>query len=240
MIIGSFECTDIYTLLTAYNYDQKTHLAVVQTSIHDEEPFEPDVIWIPSDVILSGWIEMVIQGRVCIWDPKSAELDPYADVLGSWVRHLYSPIALSDTIRAFDRLASAIESRMVDSTGIMHREPAEPGIFNTELLPETTISEFVRSFLLQAQKLKAKYLAPGLQLCTPSEYENQPFGSDRDDPDYSSFQPFLHLLLTTQAAFRSLVSTGRMRTQATARAYTKDQIHYGWSMLNWFYRIRLG
>jgi hypothetical protein len=142
--------------------------------------------------ILQAYLDMIREQKVITYSKPGSEAR--APLLFPWDIQLHSSVDVERAISAFTRLLNAIESRLPQK--LQHSQtPArvEISIENTEGQPNQEIhfpytssvldrsfagqDSFTRAFLssLPARHVKFRYVAPGIQLQSATEFMNQPY-----------------------------------------------------------------
>jgi hypothetical protein len=138
-------------------------------------------------MVLSSFIEMIKQDRVESYTAKpdydtDDEPDGYSDgvpewdydedFLTPWAMSLYDDPIVNVALSAWDRLLSAIESRLPNSP------PSEDGeLYKADSIEKCNLrGRFIKKFL-QGVRIPSNfdYVAPGLRLASSEELPNQPF-----------------------------------------------------------------
>ncbi|KAH0250519.1 hypothetical protein KCV00_g1, partial [Aureobasidium melanogenum] len=163
-------------------FDQKTNKAIMQMSIHDASiTLNGRTPWLPLEVILSAWLDMVDVGKVRAVD-DSVEANEKFD---PWICCHWNQGMVQETVKAFNALLDSIESRMEDQ-GFVVTDSKPP------LLPDATLEAagipngFARSFFTQPRRPGFRYIAPDISIPSPGSFLQQPFSSimhDEQDED---------------------------------------------------------
>ncbi|GFP59295.1 hypothetical protein TASIC1_0012029800 [Trichoderma asperellum] len=158
-------------------FDQQTFTAIQHISIHDTSvTMNGRQIWLPLELILEGFLDMIDQGKALAvdssYDEEQERIDP-------WIMPSYTACDLDETLEAFGRLKRAIETRMPGAPG------SEPRRLRDAVEPSTlSPSSFAGRFLQRTQEIRFDYIAPGLRIA-----RQQPFSSV--NVDQSHIRPVL-------------------------------------------------
>jgi hypothetical protein len=181
----------------SFSYDQESHLAIFQMDVtdasvtRDEDDTPPP--WQPLETVLSAWIEMIEIGKIL---PAEEVVNLENEKMDPWLWYSYSEKQVQATVTAFNKLVTAIESRMPlqntpGSQSILAR--SEDSLISTSVLDSASVPEscFVRSFLTSARKPDFKYIAPGLLLPSDSSFEQPLTTVLNEDEDSLPIPPVL-------------------------------------------------
>ncbi|KAH8660540.1 hypothetical protein BX600DRAFT_514136 [Xylariales sp. PMI_506] len=165
-------------------FDQVENKAIVRMSIFDLD-INGDEKWYHLEEILTAWLDMIDVGKMqAVAENVKLENEKF----DPWVFVPYSELQLARTVLAFNRLATAIESRMPkikDSSGAQRvlsdddddDDAFEPLLSEEDLDYALTPHGFARAFLSRSRRPKFRYIAPGLSLPTRESMKVQPFAS---------------------------------------------------------------
>lgn len=167
--------------------------------------FDPNVKWVPLEVILTAFIDMIERGRVVaasVWEDYENPEDEPKD--RQWPEDgesgkFWTPWMLSEndeklvdvTITAWNGLLSAIESRIPGFPEI------EPKNYSEEQIKACDFhGYFIEDFVRKARIPNFRFVAPGLRLALPEELTRQPFLDFIPNTKRYGFKwyPFLFLL----------------------------------------------
>ncbi|KAG9523074.1 hypothetical protein KCV07_g2804, partial [Aureobasidium melanogenum] len=187
-------------------FDQKTNKAIMQMSIHDASiTLNGRTPWLPLEVILSAWLDMVDVGKVRAVD-DSVEANEKFD---PWICCHWNQGMVQETVKAFNALLDSIESRMEDQ-GFVVTDSKPP------LLPDATLEAagipngFARSFFTQSRRPGFRYIAPDISIPSPGSFLQQPFSSimhDEQDEDPDEDELIIEpILLFASSSHVSLVN----------------------------------
>ncbi|KAG9185087.1 hypothetical protein G6011_03034 [Alternaria panax] len=175
---GSLSATHLLGLVL----DQDECTAMQHTTIHDTDiTMNGRQLWLPLEMILDGFVDMIDQGKVLAVDDgyngEQERIEP-------WIMPSYTERDLQDTLQAFEQLVDAIHARM----------PSQPqntrqGLLdlvtggNAESLPSNS---FAHRFLTQCSKPAFTYIAPGLSMA-----QYQPFAPTSEQVEADKLYPLL-------------------------------------------------
>lgn len=145
--------------------------------------------WHPLETVLSTWISMIQTGKITV-APEDVKLDN--EKYNPWLNHPYSHQQLEDTVATFDRLTTAIESRMLASS--LSLPNSSPLLSHATLTSASVpLSCFTRSLLTTVRAPRFMFIAPGLLLPTASTFAStQRFTAvSNDDEDRLPVPPVL-------------------------------------------------
>lgn len=144
-------------------FDQQTSTAIQHISIGDTSTaMNGRQIWLPLELILDGFLDMIDQGKVIAVD---SSYEGEQDRVDPWIMPSFTNTDVDETVKAFDRLASAIELCMPGSPGNeTHRLGDE--------MPGAAANSFAGQFLARAREIRFSQIAPGLSIA-----RHQPFSS---------------------------------------------------------------
>lgn len=170
----------------------------MQPSIHDAgTAHNGRQTWYPLEVILTAWLDMIEAGKV---QAVTKDIQPINEKHDPWIMVPYSQRQLNDTVKAFNRLADAIESRIFNEG--QQLDTQKP--LNSEINPDSyLLSEdeleaagipqgFAHSFLTKARRPNFRYIAPGLSIPTSESIKSQPFSSIKRPPGWDGAEDFPH------------------------------------------------
>ncbi|RDW67219.1 uncharacterized protein DSM5745_09085 [Aspergillus mulundensis] len=136
--------------------------------------------WMPLEVILDSYLQMIDEGKVTAIPATLPELrrDFTVGVVEPWMIHQYTKTDLERATTAFKRLIHAIESRVENQKkdkpiALLDLPWHDPAIYNKDILPSFS---FAHEFLtaISACKVSFRYIAPGIRFPTTPEFNNQP------------------------------------------------------------------
>jgi hypothetical protein len=172
--------------------DQDEYTAMQHMSIHHTDiTMNSRQLWLPLEMILDGFIDMIDQGKVlAVEDSYRGEQER----IKPWIMPSYTEQDLQDTLQAFEQLVDAIHARM----------PSQPqntgqGLldlvtgYNAESLPSNS---FAHQFLNRCSKPTFTYIAPGLSIA-----QHQPFAPTSGQVEAGKLYPLL-LFSSTDPAYR--------------------------------------
>ncbi|CAO2656567.1 Nn.00g053700.m01.CDS01 [Neocucurbitaria sp. VM-36] len=164
-------------------YDQKSQLCILCPDLDDMDGILLQrTKWYPLDVVLDYWLSTVRSGRI-VAVPKHHPNSPFEGWCGMhpWRFMRFYDNMLDETLDAFNRLVEAIETRLPQGSSLSD-DLIEYGLVDADVLQLHEIAPgFAREFLECARTPRFKYIAPGLEVITTSNFSRQPFIPDPDD-----------------------------------------------------------
>ncbi|GAB7352153.1 hypothetical protein MBLNU459_g2640t2 [Dothideomycetes sp. NU459] len=173
------------------NYDQKKNRAIMQMDILDDEVTRREddpPPWHPLETVLSAWIEMMHAGKVTA-SPKS--IRPINEKYDPWANQRFSQAQVDEAVKAFERLAGAIESRMPPP---VDPSPKSTSLVESEILDRANIpaDSFAYAFCSKARRPRFGSIAPGISLLTAETFiSDQAFSASDADGEGSYVAPTL-------------------------------------------------
>lgn len=165
---------------------------IFSVTTHDTVVREESRPWVSLEIILEAYLEMICLDKVTAgdWesDSEGEDEDGEEKVKGKqdpWVLYPHSDKILDRTLKAYEKLISAIEARMPESSKkletaseLAQRRPLNNAI--EDLLSTNQISKksFVNKFLCKAHitsRVSLQFIGPGLLLPTLDSLSNQLF-----------------------------------------------------------------
>ncbi|KAL2856128.1 hypothetical protein BJX68DRAFT_203099 [Aspergillus pseudodeflectus] len=140
--------------------------------------------WLPLEVILEGYLDMLNEGKVRIvpvterqdWDYEGPTL------VRPWQLYPYTPTDVQKAASAMKRLVDAIDTRIHALPGPA-AEPYtylpwhDPDAFPDELVPASTFAyDFLKA--ISDIRVRFRYIAPGIRIPTLDEFLNQSYYGD--------------------------------------------------------------
>jgi len=132
--------------------------------------------WMTLEQLFGGFLEITEQKRF-ITVPVEFELHEFDDnppEIRPWVEHKDVEGVLKVTLEAWDKLVSAIESRLPDTVAPVTEETQ----YSLEDIKAADLKNdgiFARELFQRARRSRFLYFAPGLRLQSPEEFADQPF-----------------------------------------------------------------
>ncbi|KAJ3549167.1 hypothetical protein NM208_g71 [Fusarium decemcellulare] len=123
----------------------------------------PDEQWVPLELALQKALDMWECGKFD-WGYSTGWLRS-SDVVSY---RPWTPEDLNSTLRHWDRLIEAIQSRLPLSGQVPETRLLEP--LSTDVVEQFTISSFAKAFLCAAKRPSFKYIAPGITTFTPESF----------------------------------------------------------------------
>ncbi|KAL4733867.1 hypothetical protein BDV11DRAFT_213369 [Aspergillus similis] len=173
--------------LKLYDFDQETMKASFIEDWNDTKMVTShEWSWMPLEVILDSYLQMVDEGKVEAVSKEQAALldgDATIGVVEPWVIHQYTKIDVERAATAFKRLTDAIEFRIAMQTKDKDKPQPQPTLtalpwhdpatYNADILPP---SSFTHKFLCAISDTKVSFrcIAPGIRFPTISEFADQP------------------------------------------------------------------
>lgn len=162
--------------------DQDTGTAMQHMSIHDcEITMNGRQIWLPLEMILDGFVDMIDQGKVLA---VSGAYDGEQERTEPWIMPSYTRQDLDDTVQAFQHLVNTIHAKMPSQP-----QNTEEGLLDlvTGGLPQSLPSDcFAYQFLAQSLRPSFNNIAPGLRIA-----EHQPFAPVSVQVESNKLYPLL-------------------------------------------------
>ncbi|KAL3482966.1 hypothetical protein BJX62DRAFT_245351 [Aspergillus germanicus] len=183
----------LYTT-SPWNLDDKLGLAFdlhtstatfIPNSNESVEICQHEWSWLPLEVILEGYLDMLKEGKVRIvpvterqdWDYEGPTL------VRPWQLYPYTALDVQKATSAMKRLVDAIETRIqalaspAAAASYIYLPWQDPDAFPDELVPAST---FAHDFLkaISDIKVRFRYIAPGIRIPTLDEFLNQAYYGD--------------------------------------------------------------
>lgn len=168
-------------------YDQTTHRAIHVESLDNTMAVENGrQQWLPLEVILEGYLQMIDQGKIQALGVDYEPIDGDQEAAHPWIMPSYTEHDLAEATAAWNLLVAEVEQRMGIEDQTADGVPSTIGFSEGRLnLPPRS---FAIRFIQAVRKPRFTFLAPGLRLPT-----QQPFAEVPVEEEENQMRPTLLL-----------------------------------------------